>query len=87
MAYYAIGHVVVVEADDAETARELALPRDENPLSDDGAYLGVAYSGEACPITHAMSINPDWHVLLFYGATEAEVHEGRVLPLMEGDDA
>jgi hypothetical protein len=85
--YYAVALVAVVKAEDAEAARDAVTPREENLLSEDDAYLGVVYAGEACPITVDMARDPDWHALIFYSGTEAEATEGRALPLMPGDDA
>lgn len=87
MPYYALGHVVVVEADDAEAAFEKAIPKGETELSDDGqAYVGVVFSGPACPITDEMAGGPDWQVQLFYSASEEEIATGAALPLMDGDE-
>jgi hypothetical protein len=86
--YYAIGLVVVVEAESAEEAFEnVNPPRDGANLSEDGkAYVGVVFSGEACPITPAMAAGPDWAIQLYYSASEMEIATGVVLPLMEGDE-
>lgn len=91
MSYYALGLVVVVEADDAESAFEqVNPPRDESKetgLSADGdAYVGVVFSGPACPITPAMAADPDWTVNVYYHASEMEIATGLALPLMDGDE-
>lgn len=77
MAYYAIGMVVVVEAEDAESAFEAANPpSDDNRVSDNGeAYIGVVYSGNACPITPDEAGDPDWQVSMTYGNRSVEPEE------------
>jgi hypothetical protein len=74
MPYYALGIVVVVEAENAEEAFEKVNPPGDgaNLSADEEAYVGAVFSGPACPITPAIAGDPDWTVRLFYGATEIQ---------------
>jgi hypothetical protein len=85
--YYAVGLVVVVEADDADAAFSAAVPKGETELSSDGrAYVGAVFASPACPITQPMAQGPDWTVEMYYGASPSDIASGRALPLMDGDD-
>lgn len=85
--YYAVGLVVVVEADDADAAFYAATPKGKNELSSDGrAYVGAVFASPACPITPPMAQDPDWTVEMYYGASPSDIESGRALPLMDGDE-
>lgn len=73
---YAMPTIVVVDAPDAETAYEIVAK---------DASDATQYVGEACPISDEQASNPDWHALIFYGASESDAYEGRALPLAGGD--
>lgn len=83
--YYAVGLVVVVQADSADDALEAVTPREANVISEDDAYLGVVFAAPACPITLDMAREPDWTVELYYSSSGDDIASGRALPLMDGD--
>jgi len=67
VSYFAVPTVVVVEAESAEQALDLANSHGEDTLSDNGeAYLGVVYMGQPCAITPEQAGDPDWDAQIIY---------------------